>query len=312
MTKPLMIDLYCGLGGWTEGGLTEGYHVIGFDIERHEYGDDKYPGQLVLQDVRTLHGSQFKNAALIVGSSPCQEFSYRAMPWKRAKALPPPYLGMELFEAQFRIQREASEAAGHHIPMVVENVRGAQKWVGRAMWNYGSYYLWGDMPGLMPYTKTRGYGDAVKRPGRTMCYPEGSANPDAVKGRTGKLHWQDESGAGLKNPGFRFDGSGRSFQSESVNRHAVPDDGFKTRGMNWSDRSLRGQDFTRVAGAQAHAAEDHLKLKDQDGYDRDHPQAFGWKKPRTSSGSNARKAASAKIAKIPFDLARHIARVYRP
>src|SRR5208282_1375141 len=103
---PLAVDLYCGLGGWAEGFLSEGYSVVGFDVERHDYGTGGYPGQLIIQDVRTLHGSQFKGAAVIVGSSPCQEFSYRAMPWKRAKALPPPYLGMELFQAQFRIQRE--------------------------------------------------------------------------------------------------------------------------------------------------------------------------------------------------------------
>jgi hypothetical protein len=34
--------------------------------------------------------------------------------------------------------------------MVVENVCGAQKWVGRARWHYGSFYLWGDVPALMP------------------------------------------------------------------------------------------------------------------------------------------------------------------
>jgi hypothetical protein len=70
------------------------------------------------------------------------------MPWKRAKALPPP--DNTLFEACFRIQREACEAAGRHIPLIVENVRGAQKWVGRARWNWGSFYLWGDVPALMP------------------------------------------------------------------------------------------------------------------------------------------------------------------
>lgn len=73
------------------------------------------------------------------------------MPWKRAKALPPP--DNTLFEACFRIQREACEAAGRHIPLIVENVRGAQKWVGRARWNFGSFYLWGDVPALMPLGK---------------------------------------------------------------------------------------------------------------------------------------------------------------
>ena len=101
----LAIDLFCGLGGWTEGLLAEGYRVVGFDIERHQYGKARYPAQLVLQDVLTLHGSQFKDAALIVASPPCQEYSSRAMPWKRAKALPPP--DNTLFETCFRIQREA-------------------------------------------------------------------------------------------------------------------------------------------------------------------------------------------------------------
>lgn len=150
LSAPLAIDLYCGLGGWADGLLAEGFDVIGFDIERHEYGAHRYPAQLVIQDVLTLHGSQFKDAALIVASPPCQAYSYRAMPWSRAKALPPPCNA--LFEACFRIQREASEAAGRHIPLIVENVRGAQKWVGRARWNFGSFYLWGDVPALMPIT----------------------------------------------------------------------------------------------------------------------------------------------------------------
>ena len=171
--KPLAIDLFCGLGGWTSGLLAEGYDVIGFDIERHVYGEHRYPAQLVIQDVLTLHGSQFRDASLIVASPPCQEFSYMAMPWSRAKAKAAAIRADEtgqmradltrLFDAGFRIQREACEAAGRHIPMVVENVRGANEWVGRSRWSFGSFHLWGDVPTLMPSTA-----GASKMPGHSM------------------------------------------------------------------------------------------------------------------------------------------------
>ena len=84
----------------------------------------------------TLHGAQFKDAALIVASPPCQEFSYMAMPWTRAKAKAAAIRAdtsgkmltdlTALFDACFRIQAQASVAAGHRVPLIVENVRGAQ------------------------------------------------------------------------------------------------------------------------------------------------------------------------------------------
>jgi len=120
--KPLAIDLFSGLGGWTEGLLAEGFYVVGFDIERHIYGEHRYPAQLVIQDVRTLHGSQFKDAALIVASPPCQRYSYMAMPWSRAKQQAAEIRAdttgaalrdlNALFDACFRIQREACAARG--------------------------------------------------------------------------------------------------------------------------------------------------------------------------------------------------------
>lgn len=260
--KPLAIDLFCGLGGWTEALLAEGYFVIGFDIERHEYGEHRYPGQLVIQDVLTLHGSQFRDAALIVASPPCQEYSYMAMPWSRAKAraaaIRADKTGAELerlnrlFNACFRIQREACEAAGRHIPTVVENVRGAIPWVGRSRWNFGSFHLWGDVPALMPI---------------------------AAKHR--------------KVPGFRFDGSGRSFQTASV----------ESTGDWFSDsapgtlRSFTGTKQPGIGGRRANGKGDAWF---QDGA------------ARHGSASPARKAASAVIAKIPAPLARHIAAVYYP
>ena len=242
MTKPLAIDLFCGLGGWTESLLAEGYDVIGFDIERHEYGEHRYPAQLVIQDVLTLHGSQFKDAALIVASPPCQEYSYMAMPWSRAKAkaaaIRADETGVELerlnrlFNACFRIQREACEADGRHIPMVVENVRGAQPWVGRARYNFGSFYLWGDVPALMPQ-RVGGY----KSKGLNW-------SDQTKRGQDFTRHAANFAMGGQKFTGFRFDGSGRSFQTASV-------EGVKN-GNDWFS-SGEGCSAQRRAGSKSPA-----------------------------------------------------------
>lgn len=296
--KPLAIDLFCGLGGWTSGLLAEGYRVIGYDIEAHEYGEERYPAELRLQDVLTLDGAQFKDAALIVASPPCQEFSYMAMPWKRAKQIaralrgqdefPVGYRGSRtiaeltaLFDACFRIQREASEAAGHRIPLVVENVRGAEPWVGRARWSFGSYYLWGDVPALMPSTlkarKNNNLGGGSWFPIDNTVSRIGAGN-----------HARD----GRKTPGFRFDGSGKSFQSESVNRHV--DEGRKRPGLKLSEEGFNVTLARELAPTLKRGA---VKLSADD---------------KRQHLSSARKAASAKIAKIPFALSAWIARTYKP
>jgi C-5 cytosine-specific DNA methylase len=150
--KPLAIDLFCGLGGWAEGFLAEGYDVVGFDIERHDYGTGGYPGQLVLQDVHTLDGKQFRDADVIVASPPCTQFSFRGR-YGRKKNLPRPHEGIALFEACFRIQAEATEANCEPIPLIVENVVWAQEFVGMARTNWGSQYLWGDVPPLLPHRR---------------------------------------------------------------------------------------------------------------------------------------------------------------
>jgi hypothetical protein len=204
MRNPLAVDLYCGLGGWAEGFLAEGYRVVGFDIERHDYGTGGYPGELVIQDVLTLHGSQLKDAAVIVASPPCQAYSYRAMPWKRAKALPPP--SNELFDACFRIQREACVATGRYIPLIVENVRGAQKWVGRARWHFGSYYLWGDVPALMPFAAKQKFNpDGTEHgPGSWFAIAD-SKNRGARSQKISGQDWNDFRKSGKVSPHWRLE-----------------------------------------------------------------------------------------------------------
>ncbi len=241
--KPLAIDLFCGLGGWTEALLEEGWDVVGFDIERHDYGTGGYPGQLVLQDVRTLHGAQFRDADLIVASPPCQFFSRMAMPfrmpWKQPDFERRRNLAHDLFWQCWRIQHEASEAAGREIPLIVENVNGAQKWCGQSRFIFGSFHLWGDVPAIMPSTLT---GEAVK--------------VASAQGR-------------------RTDpGKGARFTSR--------DCGEERKGMG-------------IGGARD--GQNYKSSLD--------PRRFASKLP-------ARKAASAMIAKIPYPLAQHIARVFKP
>jgi len=275
--KPLALDLCSGFGGWAEGLEAEGWDVIRVDIVDMftETGTLKPPNcLLMLQDIRTFHGSQAKRCSLIVASPPCTEYSWMAMPWSRAKQVaralrgenefPANYRGSRtierlnaLFDACFRIQREASEAAGHHIPLIVENVKGAQPWVGRARWHYGSFYLWGDVPALMPSSLRR------KVPGMNFHEHEKTGKP------------------------------GRSFQSAAV-------EGVKQRGRGaaWFDKALdeRCKEATEV----------------KNGGDWFGPGSNCSLQRRSSSGSTSRKAASAQIAKIPYTLASHIARVYYP
>lgn len=222
-----------------------------------------------------------------------------AMPWSKAKQKRAEYLNgtrdvkqlTALFDACFRIQREASEAAGHHIPMVVENVRGANEWVGRSRWNFGSFHLWGDVPALMPIVRHRnnGKGGSVdealaKHAGKTGDIYKGGSWFDKSKfsGAEGDSY-RAKLADGQKVPGFRFDGSGKSFQTASVEGLAANNgDGIKQGEGVKAGAAYRGR--CSGCGVAQH----------------------------TGSKSNARKAASAQIAKIPFVLSSHIARVYKP
>jgi C-5 cytosine-specific DNA methylase len=317
MRKPLAIDLFCGLGGWTEGFLSEGWDVVGFDIERHVYGEQRYPAQLVIQDVLTLDGRQFRNADCIVCSPPCQQYSYMAMPWSRAKQIaaalrqevgfPEGYTGSRtvkdlraLFDACFRIQREACEAAGRHIPMAVENVKGAQPWVGKANASYGSFFFWGDvaMVGGKVVAGSLRFGDTVRAARRGQKRnPDGTDHP---QGSWFAIADSKERG-GRKGPGGDWFEGGRQGQDACAEALKVPgislsgygEPGYKPQGFNVT----AAKRFREENGTKQHGSG---------------PEWFDTGIAKHSSRSDSRKAASAQIAKIPFPLASYIARSFRP
>lgn len=164
----LAVDLFCGRGGWAAGLIEAGYQVLGVDIVQF----DDYPGGFIKADVSQIDGAIFRGAALVVASPPCTEFSQC---WSFNKSrTPDPEAGKRLVDAAFTFAR-AAEA-----PIVLENVRGAQAHIGRAKAHCGSFYLWGDVPALLPtaryvkgiYNTKKGYrSDFVREASRRAIIP---------------------------------------------------------------------------------------------------------------------------------------------
>jgi hypothetical protein len=156
MSAPILIDLCCGRGGWAKGAIEEGYRAIGFDLNPNF--ESVYPGEFVCGDVRVLlrdmldrsrpeskYCALIRQSALICASPPCEEFSRHQMPWTKRRNPPEPDLSV------VKACWEIATAAGR--PMVLENVRMAQRWLGTARWHSGPFYLWGDVPAIMPRLK---------------------------------------------------------------------------------------------------------------------------------------------------------------
>jgi len=135
----MCLDLCCGLGGWAKGFLAEGFSVVGVDLV--DFSSD-YPGEFVLADLLTWEGWRSLPVSFVVASTPCEEFSRWSMPWTRAKN--PPVPSLALWDRAWDI------ASGLGVPLVRENVRGAQPFVGRSRANCGPFHLWGDVPAILP------------------------------------------------------------------------------------------------------------------------------------------------------------------
>lgn len=73
---------------------------------------------------------------------PCEEFSRHSMPWTRRKNPPTPNLAL--------LERCRKIAVALGAPLVLENVRAAQAFIGKSAHRIGPFHLWGDVPLLLP------------------------------------------------------------------------------------------------------------------------------------------------------------------
>lgn len=142
-----LLDLFCGRWGWSRAFSARGWDCMGYDLVASEV-----PERCTLrqENILTLTADDVRDYDFIVASSPCEQFSVHGM--KHFHPNPPyPTLGIELFNHT----RAICEASGK--PYVMENVRAAQQFVGRAVHHCGPFYVWGNaVPVLMPQGISKG------------------------------------------------------------------------------------------------------------------------------------------------------------
>lgn len=75
MSRPLLLDLFCGAGGCSVGYQRAGFDVVGVDIEAH----DDYPFELIVTDaidyLRWMSEQPFQLVAAIHASPPCPRYT---------------------------------------------------------------------------------------------------------------------------------------------------------------------------------------------------------------------------------------------
>jgi hypothetical protein len=147
--RPLCVDLFCGKGGWARGFIDAGYRVRGFD---NRDMSKWYPGEFTLADVCDLDGYFFQGARVVVASPPCTEFStfLKGLNVKRWGHPPPdPEKGMRLVRTAIQFIRRARPEW-----WAIENVDRSRRFINRELghptYSNHPWYLWGNLPALMP------------------------------------------------------------------------------------------------------------------------------------------------------------------
>ena len=133
MSRPRLLDLFCGAGGAAMGYHRAGFDVVGVDIRPQP----RYPFTFVQADAMAFPLDGFD---AIHASPPCQAYSrLRHLPWLKGREYP------MLIEAT-RVRLLASD-----LPFVIENVEDAPLMKASGLFGLHGTVLCGQMFGLPLY-----------------------------------------------------------------------------------------------------------------------------------------------------------------
>jgi len=133
--SPSLLDIFCGVGGWSKSFAARGWNCVGVDMAALGY-----PWRLEQRDALTLPRDWIDSFDAVVMSPPCEEFARAWLPWLRGDKQPAKW-ALDLLEWSValcdRPRRivECSNFAARHVPGAIR---------------CESYSLWGDVPLLMP------------------------------------------------------------------------------------------------------------------------------------------------------------------
>jgi len=81
------LDLFCGLGGWSDGLAAEGFTVEGIELDSDIAAQYKHP--VYVADITKIDPEAWTGYDLIVGSPPCRDYSQFARTFGHTWKIPP-------------------------------------------------------------------------------------------------------------------------------------------------------------------------------------------------------------------------------
>lgn len=130
--SPCMLDLFCGVGGWSKPFSERGWNCVGVDLCDFS---KKYPFDFVQQDVLELPLCWINKFDAICMSPPCEEFARAELPW-HGQSRNPKKWAIDLLQWSINLCDRPRR--------IVECSKFSARYISGNL--YGSYVLWGDVP----------------------------------------------------------------------------------------------------------------------------------------------------------------------